>query len=87
MTAWTRLLTLVTKLLDNKRDGFNFSTGLDLGLAIALRHPEWAVAFRQSVKRHHHPKLAQGKTDFAVDYIVEAVPLEAVTEALDGHAT
>lgn len=76
-TPWNRLLGYITHRLRDERDGFNFSTGLDMGLAIALRHPEWAAAFRQSTQDDHAPRLMQ--TDSLVDEIVEAIPIEIRT--------
>ncbi|KKN17568.1 hypothetical protein LCGC14_0964340, partial [marine sediment metagenome] len=49
-TPWQRLLALVTSGLGDKDDGFNFATGLHLGLVIAISHPEYAVAMHQAIE-------------------------------------
>ena len=74
-SPWQRLLGFVTQALGDKDDGFNFATGVHLGLAIAIHHPEYAVAMNQAIN------VAGMHTDnpssrHMADGLVNAVPIE-----------
>lgn len=74
-TPWIRLLRYMTAKFHDPEEAFTFSTGIDFGLAIALRHPEYAAALRQAAQA----ETASGapETETLVDNLVNAVPIEA----------
>ena len=70
---WLRLLDYAQEAFRDPIRGTDFATGVDMGLAIALRHPEYAAAMRQSAEGGMdigHPDTAN-----VVDRLVEAVPI------------
>lgn len=73
-SPWQRLLGYVTQALGgSKDDGFNFATGMDLGFAIAIRHPEYAVAMRRATQKED---MRGGvDTEKLVDDFIKAVPI------------
>ena len=74
-SPWQRLLRYVTDALGDKKDGFNFATGVHLGLAIAIHHPEYAVALDQAIN-----ETGMGRGDpsskLMAEGIIVAVPIE-----------
>lgn len=75
-SPWQRLLGFVTKALGSEDDGFNFATGMDFGFAIAIRHPEYAVAMRRAIQRGG--MTGSTSTEKLVDEFINAVPIEEV---------
>ena len=71
---WNRLLLYIAKRFNDPNKAYYFSTGLDMGLAIALRHPEYALALRQA----NEADLSSGTPDTnqLVDEIVTSIPVE-----------
>ncbi len=74
-SPWQRLLKYITDALGDKNDGFNFATGVHLGLAIAIHHLEYAVAMDRAINvegMHIGDPSSEG---MAKDIVV-AVPIE-----------
>ena len=73
-SPWQRLLRYVTQALGGgPDDGFNFATGVDFGFAIAIRHPEYAVAMRRATQKDG---MRGGiDTEKLVDDFIKAVPI------------
>ena len=76
-TPWQRLLAFVTAGLGNKDEGFNFATGLHLGLVIAISHPEYAKAMHQAIEGDDMLEGHQNSERLA-DHVVESVPIERI---------
>jgi len=72
-SPWQRLLRYVTIAMQDKNDGFNFATGMDFGFAIAIDHPEYAVAMRRAIQGGMPGRV---NTEKLVDAFVKAVPIE-----------
>ena len=72
-SPWQRLLQYVTQALGSKDDGFNFATGMDFGFAVAIDHPEYAVAMRRAIQEGMPGRV---NTERLVDDFVMAVPIE-----------
>ncbi|KKK53692.1 hypothetical protein LCGC14_3092270, partial [marine sediment metagenome] len=71
---WQRLLGHVTQALGGSVDeGFNFATGMDFGFAVAIDHPEYAVAMRRAIQEGMPGRV---NTERLVDDFVMAVPIE-----------
>ncbi|KKL11853.1 hypothetical protein LCGC14_2541620 [marine sediment metagenome] len=71
---WQRLLRCVTQALGGSTDeGFNFAAGMDFGFAIAIRHPEYAVAMRRATQKES--MKGHIDTEKLVDDFVKAVPI------------
>jgi hypothetical protein len=74
-SPWQRLLGYVTQALGGDADdGFNFATGIDFGFAIAVRHPEYAVAMRRVTQEEDMPG-SKVNTEQLVDDFIKAVPI------------
>ena len=71
---WNRLLLYISKRFSDPTKAYYFSTGLDMGLAIALRHPEYALALRQENENDIGKDAPD--TNQLVDEIVTSVPVE-----------
>ncbi|KKL23035.1 hypothetical protein LCGC14_2429430 [marine sediment metagenome] len=74
-SPWQRLLLYVTQALGDKDAGFNFSTGVHLGLAIAIHHPEYAVAMNQAINATGMD-IGNPSSRSMADGLVNAVPIE-----------
>ncbi len=71
---WIRLSKYIGKRLDDSVKAHYFCTGLDMGLAITLRHPEYALALRQANQADLGSDVPD--TNKLVDEIVASVPIE-----------
>ena len=74
-SPWQRLLRYVTEALKDDNDGFNFATGVHLGLAIAIHHPEYAVAMDRAINATGMDTGNPSSRSMA-DGLVNAVPIE-----------
>lgn len=75
MNAWERLQLHLQDAMGE--EGFAVSVGVHLGLAIALRHPEWAAAMNHIINEDGMERGPGSKpTSEVVDVVVRDVPLE-----------
>ena len=72
-SPWRRLLRYVTQALGSEDEAFNFATGMDFGFAIAIDHPEYAIAMRRAIQGGMSGKV---NTEKLVDDFVNAVPIK-----------
>ena len=72
-SPWQRLLRYITIAMRDENDGFNFATGMDFGFAIAIDHPEYAVAMRRAIQESMPGKV---DTEKLVGDFIKAVPIE-----------
>lgn len=85
-SPWQRLLRYITQAFGDTDEGFNFATGIHLGLVVAIRHPEYAVAMHRAIELEDMPDHSQSSEELA-DHLVSAIPVELVHtgEELEGE--
>ena len=79
-----RLTLTLTRWFQEPSHGAAFSSGLEVGMALAMRHPEWAQFCCQEMDRLRDRRgwgLDPADTPGAIaNIIVEQTPAEAVTD-------
>lgn len=72
-TLWERLQVCMKSGLGD--DGWAAAVGLHLGMAVALRHPEWAAAMCKAIDEDGMVPTPE-PTSVIADRVVEDLPIE-----------
>ncbi len=73
--AWERLQLYLADKLDG--DAWTAAVGVHLGLAIALRHPEWAAAMNDAINKDGMERSPESKSTYEVaSMVVKDLPIE-----------